>query len=289
MIGSYDRRPMTRSQYRRAKPRRLAALRRAGLRLLGPLLAPMFLALAVCGPALADTATLPALPCASDPAAVYPPFADPPNARIWHRRDLGDWQPPACFGWPPLPFNLVTALSGEFKFDGDADELLARFGAVSGWKGIRYWSLSDRRWETFITDSAALEDPNGQARRPDFTPAELKTGADVYFLRSDDSTSDPVIYRMRVAEVGPDRLVVRIGNVSPISRFIFTLFDAGDIQSTYILKKVAPGRWGYYALTVLEEGVMVIGNHDEAYLTRTVAIFRHLAGIPTDQEPPVVR
>jgi hypothetical protein len=81
---------------------------------------------------------------------------------------------------------------------------------------------------------------------------------------------------------------VRIGNVSPISRFIFSLFDAGGIQSTYTLEKVAPGLWGYYALTVLEEGVMVIGNHDEAYLTRTVAIFRHLAGIPTDQEPPVV-
>jgi hypothetical protein len=280
---------MTDLSCRRAGPHCRACPSLADIWLVGPLLALMLLAPIFWGPALADTAALPAPPCASGEAAVYPAFADPPNARIWHRRDLGGWQPPACFGWPPLPFNLVTALSGEFKFDGVVDELLARFGALSRWKGIRYWSLSDRRWETFITDSAALADPSPQGRRPDFTPAELKTGADFYFLRSDDSTSAPVIYRMRVAEAGPDRLVVQIGNVSPISRFIFTLFDPGDIQSTYTLEKIGPSLWGYYALTVLHEGVMVIGNHDDAYLTRNVSIFRHLAGIPTDQEPPVLR
>jgi uncharacterized protein DUF6675 len=250
--------------------------------LAGPLLAAMLFS-----PALAGTAPVPALPCTAAEAAVYPPFADPPNARIWHPRDLGDWQPPACFGWPPLPFNLVTVLSAQFKFDGGTDELLARFGALSGWKGIRYWSRSDQRWGTFITDSAALVDFEHQRRRPDFTPAELRTGADFYFLRSDDSTSDPVIYRMRVAEAGPDRLVVQIGNVSPISRFIFTLFEPGDIQATYTLEKIGPSLWGYYALTVLHEGLMVIGNNDHAYLTRNVSIFRHLAGIPTDQEPPL--
>ena len=66
------------------------------------------------------------------------------------------------------------------------------------------------------------------------------------------------------------------------------VFDSGDIQSTYFLEKIGPGRWGYYALTVMHEGAMVIGNQDESYLTRTIAIFRHLAGIPTDQEPPLL-
>jgi hypothetical protein len=37
---------------------------------------------------------------------------------------------------------------------------------------------------------------------------------------------------------------------------------------------------------VLHEGAMAIGNHDESYLTRNLAIFRHLASIPTEQEPP---
>jgi hypothetical protein len=164
---------------------------------------------------------------------------------------------------------------------------MARFGASSAWKGIRYWSSTDERWETFITDSAALVDFEHRKRRPDFTAAELKTGADFYFLRSDNRSSDPVIYRMRVAEAGSDRLVVTIGNVSPVSTFVFTVFDSGDIRSTYFLERIGPGLWGYYALTVMREGMMVIGNHDESYLTRNVAIFRHIAGIPTDQEPPL--
>jgi hypothetical protein len=92
---------------------------------------------------------------------------------------------------------------------------------------------------------------------------------------------------MRVAEAGSDRLVVTIGNVSPVSTFVFTVFDSGDIRSTYFLERIGPGLWGYYALTVMREGMMVIGNHDESYLTRNVAIFRHIAGIPTDQEPPL--
>ncbi|QEX15436.1 hypothetical protein FRZ44_07200 [Hypericibacter terrae] len=257
---------------------------------LGVLL-PAVMALAAVGfgvPAFAAAGSLPAPPCATGAASDAAAFADPPKARIWHSRDLGDWRPPACFGWPPMDLNLVTALSGTFAFDGGGDELLARFGAASDWKGIRYWSASDRRWETFITDSTALEGFEHQQRRPDFTLAELKSGTDFYFLRADNRSSKPVVYRMQVAEAGPDRLVVKIGNVSPITALVFTLFDSGDIQSTYFLEKIGPGRWGYYALTVMHEGAMVIGNQDESYLTRTIAIFRHLAGIPTDQEPPLV-
>jgi hypothetical protein len=253
------------------------------------LLATMALAAVRFGtPALAEVGPLPAPPCASDGTEVVPPFADPPAARVWHRHDLAGWKPPACFAWPPLAVNLVTAVSGQIKSEDGADELLGRFAAVSGWKGMRYWSASDRSWETFITDSVALADPSPQKRRPDFTPAELKSGADFYFLRSDASTSDPVIYRMRVAEATPDRLVVTIGNVSAVRRLIFTLFEAGDIQSTYFLEKIGPGLWGYYALTVMHEGPMVIGNHDDAFLTRTLSIYRHLAGIPTDQNPPLL-
>ncbi len=252
------------------------------------LLVTMALASRLGASAFADTGPLPAPPCATDGAEVVPPFADPPTARIWHRPDLAGWKPPACFAWPPLSVNLVTAVSGQIKSEGGADELLGRFAAVSGWKGLSYWSASDRRWEIFITNSAALADPSPEKRRPDFTPAELKSGADFYFLRSDASTSDPVIYRMRVAEAAPDRLVVTIGNVSAVRRLIFTLFEAGDIQSTYFLDKIGPGLWGYYALTVMHEGPMVIGNHDDAVLTRTLSIYRHVAGIPTDQEPPLL-
>jgi hypothetical protein len=240
----------------------------------------------VSGPLGAEATPFPRLPCASDPAGAVPPFTDPPHFRIWQARELESWQPHDCFGWPPGDFSIATALSGAFEFDGSSDELLARFGALSDWKGIKYWSFADGRWQTFITDSTALKTGDAKARRPDFTLDELKARQDLYFLRADDRSSRPVIYRMRVDEAGPDRLVIRIDNVSPVMSFVVTVFDTGDIRSTYILEKIAPGRWGCYAMTELLEGMMVIGNHDDAYMTRNVAIFRYLAGIPTDQDPP---
>ena len=267
--------------------RLLAELREINPLLVGLCIVLLVLAALSFSVAGADTTSLPSLPCATD-IDTSPPFANPPNFRIWHRGDLANWQPPACFGWPPGEFSILTVLSGEFAFDGTGDDLLARFGAVSSWTGIKYWSRSDERWQTFITDQAAVTDGSGKTRRPDFTLDELKAGADLFFTRSDDRSSRPVIYRMHVDEATPDRLVVRIGNVSPVMSFIVTAFDAGDIRAVYILEKIAPGRWGHYAMTELLEGLMVIGNHDEDYLVRNVSIFRHLAGIPTDQEPPVL-
>jgi len=240
-------------------------------------------------PVLADAATSPLLPCANDAAPPSPAFADPPHFRIWHRRDLANWQPPACFGWPPGEFTILTVLSGAFDFDGTGDDLLARFGAASSWTGIKYWSASDERWQTFITDQAAVTDASGKTRRPDFTLDELKAGADLHFARSDDRSTRPVVYRMHVDEATPDRIVVRVGNVSPVMAFIVTAFGAGDIRAVYILEKIAPGRWGHYVMTEMQEGFLMIGNHAEDYRAGNLAIFRLLAGIPTDREPAVTQ
>jgi len=106
---------------------------------------------------------------------------------------------------PPGDFSIVTAISGEFAFDGTGEDFALRIGAVSAFKGIRYWSASDGCWQTFITDSTTLSAPDPEARRPDFTLDELKSGKDPDFLRADDRSSRPVLYRMRVSEAGPDR------------------------------------------------------------------------------------
>ena len=260
----------------------------AGVLLVGAYFATALFSVLLSSSAVGDTITLPALPCDSA-GGPTPPFANPPHFRVWHRRDLAGWQPAACFGWPPGEFTIVTVLSGAFHFDGTGDDLLARFGAASSWTGIRYWSASDERWRTFITDQAAVTDASGKTRRPDFTLDELKAGADLYFARSDDRSTRPVIYRMHVDEATPDRVVVRVGNVSPVMAFIVTVFDAGDIRAAYILEKIAPGRWGYYAMTEMQEGFLMIGNHAEDYRAGNLAIFRLLAGIPTDREPAVTQ
>ena len=99
----------------------------------------------VCG-LTAQAAEAPLPPCGSSLA--YPPFAEPgapPNIRVWRGDDLvSGWIPPACTGWAPAD-GLLVALAGQFRFEGGAEGLLTRFGAISTLQGIRYWSVSDHR------------------------------------------------------------------------------------------------------------------------------------------------
>jgi hypothetical protein len=184
---------------------------------------------------------------------------------------------------------MLVALSASFRFDGDGEDLLARFGAVSAFRGIQYWSASAKAWRLLITDAAALKGPSIDSRRPDFAPDEMKTDKDLYFLQDDNSSSGPVIYRLRVLEVHPTRLVIEFENVSPVRRFLFTLFHPGDLQFAYILEAYSPGLWGLYSLLRIGRGASSLtSGHQASYVSRVVAFYRHLAGIPTDQNPPVV-
>lgn len=230
----------------------------------------------------------PIAPCGAGVPAPFPPFGDPPNALNWHHADLGaDWSAPPCMGWAAERFTVLTAFAGTFKFGGTADDLLLRFGAYSAWRGIQYWSVTDKRWDTLIADSAALDGTSPSGRRADFTLGELKSGLDLYFLQQDNRSADAVVYRMKVDSIVPDRLIVTVENITPISLFIFTVFDAGDLKSTYIFERLSPAIWGFYSLSGAREGAALIGNHDGSYLNRSLAIFRHLAGVPGNQEPPL--
>src|SRR5258706_8265610 len=94
---------------------------------------------------------------------------------------------------------------------------------------------------------------------------------------------------MPVDAIRPDHLVITAENISPVSVFIFTIFDVGDLKSTYVFQKLSPTIWGYYSLSGAREGAALLGSHDGSYLNRALAIYRHLAGIPGNQEPPLAR
>ena len=106
----------------------------------------------------ANAGEAPRLPC--DGSSVKPsfgPLGSPPNVRVWASGALGDnWRPPACTGWAPAAGTLV-ALAGKFRFEGSADDLLTRMGAISALRGIRYWSVSDNAWRTLIEHASALD------------------------------------------------------------------------------------------------------------------------------------
>jgi hypothetical protein len=39
---------------------------------------------------------------------------------------------------------MIVALAGSFRHDGDVEDLLRRFGAISALTEIRYWSVIDK-------------------------------------------------------------------------------------------------------------------------------------------------
>ncbi|MEA2782115.1 MAG: hypothetical protein QOK29_3659 [Rhodospirillaceae bacterium] len=219
----------------------------------------------------------------------YPAREATANVLTWRAGDLpAALTASECGAWIAARSNLVVALAGRFSFPGSADDLLMRFARLSAFRGIRYWSVSDGRWETLIADASALDGPDRAQRRADFSPADMKSERDLYFAQRDNRSSGAVVYRMRVREVGPDRFVIAVENASTVWLFLLPLFDPGDLRSLYFVERLSPGIWGFYSLSGFRQGALS-GGGKGSYINRAVALYRHIGGIPTDQDPPVFR
>lgn len=192
----------------------------------------------------------------------------------------------ACTGWGSRRFDVLVAVAGRVRGEDNVETLLPRFGEVSRLAGVRYWSVSKKRWHDLITEAQALEGPDGKRRRADFSVDEMKPGCDLYFrLRNGGSGS--VIYRMRVREIASKRLVLETENTTAVRLLALPLFKPGDLQSLYFFDWSFPGVWNYFSLTGIRHGASPLPRAKEfSYINRAVAIFRKIAGIPTDQEPP---
>ena len=228
-------------------------------------------------------------PCAIAGTPAYPPPDAAPTIVIWPGKELeqGKWRPPSCTGWSAESHSrLIVTLTGSFHFDGSMSALLARVGAISALRSIQYWSTTEKKWGPLSNDASALTGPDAKSRRPDFLPSELVKGADLYYWE-DDARTGPAIYRLRVSESAPERFVISSDNVTPIRRFWFTLFKPGALQSVLIIERVAPGIFGASVLNRSGEGASALtAGHESSYVNRAMALYRQLAGIKTDQEPP---
>jgi hypothetical protein len=227
-------------------------------------------------------------PCGGEPSPAYAEPAGSAVVRVWDAGELdAGWTPPACTGWRPLPFRTLVAAAARFRHQGAAEELLERLGAISALRTIRYWSATDKRWLGLITDASALEGPDASRRRPDFGAAEMRVGADLYFAQHDNRATGEVVYRLRFREIAPDRLVAETENVGAVRYLFVPLAGPGDLQAVYFLDRLAPDVWGYYGLARTGAGASpLLEGHEASYVNRAVALFRHLAGLPTDQGPP---
>jgi len=159
----------------------------------------------------------PRLPCGVESYPAPPALDAPPSAVLWTGATLDDdWRPPACTGWQPAPTTVVVALAGHFANIGDVDGMLAHIGKISALGEVRYWSVTDKQWDVLFTQAASLDGPNPSALRGDFSSTEIHNGGDLYFLSADNRLQKDVVNRLRAKEVGPERIVLEMTNVSPL-------------------------------------------------------------------------
>ncbi len=224
-------------------------------------------------------------------ASLAPLFADPPAVRSWRPADRdGPALAATCLGWRPDRFQQMVALAGRFRFDDNADALVGRFGDIGSLAGLRFWSVLKQRWMVWITRATAVTGPDGATPRPNFAADELRDGREAFFAEEDTGSSNRVVYRLRVTRWRPDQVVVEVENVTPVRFLLVELFAPGELRFGYVLLRLAPDSWGFYGLVRTGAGAnWLASGHEDGYENRLAAVFRHIAGIPSDREPPVVR
>ena len=230
-------------------------------------------------------------PCGNAPVPAYAGPGSLPTVQVWDR-DSGAaaWTPPACTGWAPMASRTLVATAGRLNQGGSVHGLLRRFAAVSALTTIRYWSVTDGRWERLFPSASALNGSDPAAKRQDFRLGELAVGADLYLAQEDNRSSGEVVYRMRVREFGPTRLVVALENVSTMRYLFIPLAGPGALQSLYFFDRQPSGAWGYYSLMrISADASFLLAGRAASYVNRAVALFRFLAGLQTDQRPVPAR
>lgn len=234
------------------------------------------------------SAAEPLLPCGENPSPRYPELGATPVTQVWGTRDSG-WVPPACTGWGELGYTTLVATTATVRLPDGREGLLRRIAAVSGLAGVRYWSVTHGRWQPLIVDAQALQGPSASEERADFTPRELALGKDLFF-RQEDNLAGKALYRLRVLDLAPDHVVFETENVTPIRYLFKLLFGPEELQSIYFFSRESPDVWRYYSLSRTgAHASRLTSGHEASSINRAVALYRHYAGIPTDEEPPAAR
>jgi hypothetical protein len=229
-------------------------------------------------------------PCGQEAIPAYPKLTDPAVVKSWSRPDLGrDWKPPSCTHWNDDGFATLITVTARFAFPDGQGALLRHIGAITELAGLQYWSTTHRQWRTLVADAYALSDSQSGQRRPDFSVNELTPGKSFYFAQTDNLVGKTT-YRMNILEVDATRIVFDVENVSTVRYHLIPVFRPSELQTIYFLDRESDNVWRFYSM--LREGKnssrLIAGNQSSS-VNRAVAFYRHIVGIPSNQEPPAAR
>ncbi len=229
-------------------------------------------------------------PCGAPEKPAFPAPGPMVEMTILDDVQSSRWKPPSCTGWPAASYSkLVIGVAGSFRFTGTMEDLLTRLGAISGLPKVRYWSKSAGGWRPVATAASALSNRNADSRRADFAQDEFRPRTEHYFWEN-DSRAGEIVYKIAVRERTADRAVATRENVTAMGQFPILTFDPGASQSAIFLIRRAEGLWGVYILERVTDGeTSLIGIPSESIVNRDAALFRYIAGMPTDKAPAPFR
>jgi hypothetical protein len=80
-------------------------------------------------------------------------------------------------------------------------------------------------------------------------------------------------------------------NVSPVRAFGLTVFQPAALQTVVFAQRKTNDLWGLYIFARInrQASSVIASGHEASTANRALALFRYLAGVPTDAEPPAVR
>ncbi len=224
--------------------------------------------------------------CGSAPHPAYPAPDRPALVQSWLQDGRQDGPPPDCSGLPGRDFELLVRITAGYAAPGDLDAQLARVGRVSALKGASYWSFSDRQRLVLFQEAYAVDQPTSLRQRADFSPAELRSGAELYFAHSDNRSSHLLPFSLRLRKIAAESFEVQIENLTDLRYMGLTLVASHEMQWSVAVERLGPGRWGYRSLLGLRQ--LRLGRaeqHRLSNLSRSVAMFDLLSGRQTDIEP----
>ena len=240
--------------------------------------------LAMALPLGAPAATLPQ--CGAAPPPAYPPADKPPLVQSWLQDGHQDGPMPDCRGLRDRDFELLVRLTASYADPGDLEAQLARVGAVSSLRGATYWSFSDRKRLVLFQEAFAVDAAGSLRPRADFSAAELRSGAELHYVHSDNRSSKLSPYSLRLVQVTHEAFQVHVENTNDMRYLGMLLVASREMQWSFTIERLGAGRWGYRSLLGIRH--LHLGRaeqHRLSNLARCAAMFDLLAGRQTDIEP----
>jgi len=202
---------------------------------------------------------------------------------VWSAADGNP--PPACRGTGQPAAVVLVQSAGSFSEPGGAAAILRRLAGLSRYPGIHYWSVTRGRWRTLITKAQRL-DADGAPRPGDLPEESLNQGSQFWFHQEENTPAGSVDYVLTVEEADADHLSLDLRNTRPIRFLGLTMFAPGEYRFHHAFWHGAADQWTYRGEFEARGTTDIpFADRGPSYANRAQAVFRYLAGLPSETEP----